>query len=327
MLNIAKERFKIKVKSFFFTTLLVVFLLIVLLTSIFSAQTEQASQEVKEEQAVKPSFEEQLNDINKKVEAGILPDSPFYSFKLFLEKVRLFFTFNPEKKIKAKAEFASRRVAEMAKLRKQIKEARIKGLANVERRKLGAFERASREYSKLINDLEKETLITKNAELESLINKTITRHVIVLNVLRQGLPEESEKGVSNAMINSGKVLEKVGGRKINITLPNKEICFYTLEYKPVCGTDGKIYTNAGQARCNGVGVAYYLEEIPTELAKALKENRCDPNKKKEIMKELEKKIEEESSRLRQQRQGLARSSEESGVGEKNANQLEQQILK
>ncbi|MFH8119905.1 MAG: DUF5667 domain-containing protein, partial [Candidatus Aenigmatarchaeota archaeon] len=44
---------------------------------------------------------------------GILPDHPLYPFKNFLEKIRLWLTFDPEARVRFRAFLAEQRLAEI----------------------------------------------------------------------------------------------------------------------------------------------------------------------------------------------------------------------
>ncbi|EEG77536.1 DUF5667 domain-containing protein [Dethiobacter alkaliphilus] len=55
-------------------------------------------------------------DTETEADAGILPDSPFYFLKRFIEQVQLTFTFEDEAKAQRLMEFAQRRLAELEAL-------------------------------------------------------------------------------------------------------------------------------------------------------------------------------------------------------------------
>lgn len=121
---------------------------------------------------------------------GMTPDSPFYFFKTWKEKVQLFFTFGAEKKAKQYLHLAEVRLAEYKKM--------------VEKEKTEIAQKTKEKYEKQLGKaLEKaEGVKEKGKNIEVLVNRIkerTLRHQEVLTRVLEKAPEQARKGLQNAI--------------------------------------------------------------------------------------------------------------------------------
>lgn len=120
----------------------------------------------------------------------ILPDHPFYPVKTFLEKVRLWLTFDSEAKARFRIFLAEQRLAELN--------------AMIAKNKWQYVEKLKEEYEKEVNETEKETNKTfglgRNATtlLEHICNETY-KHITVLERILSKVPEAARPGLERAI--------------------------------------------------------------------------------------------------------------------------------
>lgn len=130
---------------------------------------------------------------------GVLPDSPFYFVKEWSEGIKLFFTFNNEKKVELQYKFAMRRVAEVNKLIEKGKtEKAVEHMAKYENHLAKFAERVEK-----FDDKKSDKAKNLAEKLEVLQG----RQQDVLSDVYDQVPEEAKKGILNAMENSSKNLE------------------------------------------------------------------------------------------------------------------------
>lgn len=119
---------------------------------------------------------------------GILPDHPFYPFKTFLERVRLWLTFDPEARVRFHAFLAEQRLAEMN--------------AMMYKRKFEFVQKLQEEYERELNEVESETGKTirgnTTAVLEHVCNMTY-KHITILERVMSKSPEAARFGLERAM--------------------------------------------------------------------------------------------------------------------------------
>jgi len=130
---------------------------------------------------------------------GILPDHPFYPLKTFLEKVRLWLTFDSEARARFHAFLAEQRLAELN--------------ATLAQGKWRYVERLRYEYEKELEEADEETNkvfgVGKNvtALLEHVCNVTY-KHIAVLERVLSKAPETARPGLERAINASIKAHER-----------------------------------------------------------------------------------------------------------------------
>lgn len=121
---------------------------------------------------------------------GILPDHPLYPFKNFLEKIRLWLTFDPEARVRFRAFLAEQRLAEIN--------------AMMQKRKFEFVQKLVEDYERELNEMENETERTSNFEknktaiLEHVCNTTY-KHIAVLERVLSRSPEAARFGLERAI--------------------------------------------------------------------------------------------------------------------------------
>jgi len=134
---------------------------------------------------------------------GILPDSPFYFLKAWKEAIQNFFTFGAENKAKQFLHLADVRLAEYQKMIE-------KGKTEIAQKTLDKYQK------QLDHALQKiEELKNKGKDVASISQKaedTVNKHIEVLQRNLEKAPDAAKKGLQNAIENSSKVLQKVGGK-------------------------------------------------------------------------------------------------------------------
>lgn len=119
---------------------------------------------------------------------GIKPGSFFYFFDITFEKIGLFFTFNPEKKVEKALAYADERLAEVEALTKEKNSNAIKTA-------IAGYEKdiaLAAEASKKIKD----EALTENTLI--LIAGNASRHQAVLSDVLNNVPEEAKAAVEKA---------------------------------------------------------------------------------------------------------------------------------
>ena len=117
-------------------------------------------------------------------DAGILPDSPFYFFKLFLEKLQLTFTFDQEAKAQRLIEIAERRLTELATLPEEKQ-------AKYAERLTEAFVEALEE----VDDLERE----EEDAVSEAVYEGVYHSLEVLQSVYINAPDQAKQGIQRAI--------------------------------------------------------------------------------------------------------------------------------
>lgn len=127
--------------------------------------------------------------VSAKTQAGTTPDSTFYFFDVFFEKIDLFFTFNTEKKIKKNLAHAEERLAEAEEVAiKKKPEIVAEAMANYEESVATAIENAKGLSEK-----------QKSKDNLALISEETSRHEEVLKEVLTKVPEEAKPAIEKAI--------------------------------------------------------------------------------------------------------------------------------
>ncbi len=146
-----------------------------------------------------------INSVNGNgVEAGLLPDSPFYFLKALWEKVRETFTLRSEAKLQYMEKLGEKRTAEAEKL--------------IAKGKTDVAEKVMTKYSERLQKIE--ALIQKkgekldeklNATQERIQNRFEHRNEVLQRVMDKA-PESAQKGLQRALDNSKTQLQSLEAR-------------------------------------------------------------------------------------------------------------------
>src|SRR3990167_3264108 len=129
--------------------------------------------------------------------AGTLPDSPLYNLDLVFERLSLFFTPNQYDKIIKKIEFADERISEY----KLMVDKNKPDYANV----------AKSNHVNLLDEIEKDkTNLTEKQNVD--LSVRLQKHILVLERVREKVPESAKAGLTNAIEKSSKVITKTQER-------------------------------------------------------------------------------------------------------------------
>ena len=135
-------------------------------------------------------------DITKNV-AGIAPDHPLYFLDEMFDKIKVSFARTEVKKAEIRLEIAEERLAEYKIL--------------VDKNKMESAEKAMRNHELEIAEVDKaktKMTLTENARIQ----KRLYQHVIVLEGVREKVPEKAKLGISNALTSSSKVITLIQER-------------------------------------------------------------------------------------------------------------------
>jgi len=135
--------------------------------------------------------------------SGITPDSPFYFLKSWKETIQLFFTFGAENKAKQYLHLADVRLAEYQKMVE-------KGKTEIAQRTLDKYEKQLNHALEKIEELKNKGKDTK--DISQKVEDTLNKHIEVLQINLQKVPESSKEGIERALETSREGIEKVGGR-------------------------------------------------------------------------------------------------------------------
>jgi len=134
---------------------------------------------------------------------GTTPDSPFYILKEWKESIQTFFTFGAENKAKQYLHLADVRLAEYQKMIE-------KGKTEIAQRTLEKYEKQLGHALQKIEELKNKGEDVK--EISQKVEDVVNKHLEVLETNLQKVPEDAKEGLRNAIENSSKVIEKVGGK-------------------------------------------------------------------------------------------------------------------
>ncbi|OGZ18828.1 MAG: hypothetical protein A2175_00950 [Candidatus Nealsonbacteria bacterium RBG_13_42_11] len=220
-------------------------------------------------------------------EPTLLPGSPFYFLKEWARNIQSTLTFNPVAKANLKEKFSNEKIMELKKLieqnqnRERIENAiknyggeidDLKNVADKIKEKaaenpevgkfLDKFVQHQTLHQEILEKLETKVSTTTFEKIEAVRERHLEKFGEVMNKLEENkeqLQERLEKNLEEIGTSTAetiiqirdRVMEKIQER--SATTSAIHACLTTWE--PVCGTDGKTYSNACFAKLAGVEVA------------------------------------------------------------------------
>lgn len=171
---------------------LILVLVVMLSCTIFSTVAMAAPEEpLVEVNTVEEVPQETEGTTEETVDPGILPDSPFYFLKRFIEEIKLAFTFSPDSKAAMLMELAEVRIAELEALPEEKQAEFAESLTE-------AFVEAMEEVEELLKEEELEEDVVDEAVYEE-VYKSNGKSLEVLQRVYEQVPDQAKKGIQRAI--------------------------------------------------------------------------------------------------------------------------------
>lgn len=130
---------------------------------------------------------------------GITPDSPFYFLKAWKETIQTFLTFGAENKARQFLHLADVRLAEYQKMIE-------KGKNEIAQKTLQKYEKQLDHALQKVEELKTKGIDVQGAAQQ--IENTLNKHVEILKINLQNVPEAAKTGIQKALESSSKAIEK-----------------------------------------------------------------------------------------------------------------------